>query len=290
MTRTLTRANGHATEVELGDVYCGHLTRRHYENFWVASWLVSPAARRHLRRIYAFCRITDDLGDESGALAEERLGLWQQDVERCFEGVLPPSHPALAALADSVRVCQLPKAPFLDLIAANVQDQHVPRYETWDELHQYCLLSAAPVGRLVLRVFGLSSSELAALSDDVCIGLQLANFAQDVAVDREKGRAYVLQADVRRLGSAGAVRALCDRASDLLRSGRSLEARVSGGLRLQLALYRLGGEAILRSIAAMDYRTDVRPRLSTGKKLALVYSAGQQYLERHNHVGSHRAP
>lgn len=272
------------TDLQLGDACCAYLTRRHYENFLVSSFLAPPAVRPHLRRIYAYCRITDDLGDESGAQAEARLALWRADLERCFGGDVPPLHPALAALTETIRACDLPREPFFDLIAANVQDQRVTEYRTWEELRGYCRLSAAPVGRLVLRVSGVVSPPLDALADEVCIGLQLANFAQDVGVDRAKGRCYLLQPEVAALGVAGAVEALCARAADLLASGRRLEAAVAGRLRLQLALYRLGGEAILRAIAACDYRTDrQRPHVALPVKLRLLATAQRQTFGRSGH-------
>ena len=274
------------TELEISDAYCRYLTRRHYENFWVSSLFATPEVRLHLRRIYAFCRITDDLGDENGELAQARLELWRQDLERCFAGGLPPPvHPALVALAETVSAYQLPKEPFFDLIAANLQDQRVKRYHAWEELRDYCRLSAAPVGRLVLRLCGVGSPTLEALSDDVCIGLQLANFAQDVSIDRQKGRTYLLQPELQELGVVGAVRAMCARASSLLESGRLLEARVGGRLRPQLALYRLGGEAILRAIAAIGYRTDLRqPRLPMSAKIGLLATASLQSFGRSNHT------
>ncbi len=269
------------TGLELGDAYCRYLTRHHYENFWVSSWLAEPALRRHLHRVYAFCRTTDDLGDESDCHATERLELWREDLERCFSDTPLPLHPVLIALSDTIRTFRLPKQPFLDLIEANLQDQRVATYDTWEELRAYCQLSAAPVGRLVLRLFGAWSPEREALSDDVCIGLQLANFAQDVAVDRRKGRTYLLRPEIEALGTAGAVRAMCGRARRLLGSGRALEASVGGRLRLQLSLYHLGGEAILRAIAATGYRTDlVRPTVPAREKLALLARASAEAVGR----------
>ncbi|MBX5490664.1 MAG: squalene/phytoene synthase family protein [Chloroflexi bacterium] len=278
------------SELELGNACCRYLTRRHYENFLVTSWFLPPATRQHLERIYAYCRLTDDLGDESGALAEARLELWRQEVERCFPGSrVPPLHPVLVALADTIAACHLPPEPFFDLIAANLQDQRVKTYESWEQLHAYCRLSAAPVGRLVLRVAGVVSPALDALADDVCIGLQLANFAQDVRIDRAKGRTYLLQPELAEGGVAGAVAAMCQRASQLLASGRMLEAAVDGGLRLQLMLYRLGGEAILQAIAAVGYRTDLcRPTVSLATKCRLLALAGLQAFGRTGHVGEKR--
>jgi phytoene/squalene synthetase len=127
----------------------------------------------------------------------------------------------------------------------------------------------------------VGSPTLEALSDDVCIGLQLANFAQDVSIDRQKGRTYLLQPELQELGVVGAVRAMCARASSLLESGRLLEARVGGRLRPQLALYRLGGEAILRAIAAIGYRTDLRrPRVPMSAKIGLLATASLQSFGR----------
>ncbi len=274
------------TELDLGDAYCQHLTRHHYENFWVVSGFTRPEVRPHLARVYAFCRITDDLGDESGDQAAARLELWRQDLERCFDGALPPIHPALVALSATIRACRLPRQPFFDLVAANLQDQRVKQYQTWPDLRRYCQLSAAPVGRLVLRLHGIDSPALDALSDDVCIGLQLANFAQDVSIDRAKGRCYLLQPELRALGPAKAIAATCWRARRLLESGRLLEARVGGRLGLQLALYRLGGEAILRAIAAMGYRTDLRrPTVPTPVKIGLLVRAGLQAFGRASDAG-----
>ena len=256
------------------DALCVRMARRHYENFSVASRLAPKALRLHLARIYAYCRTTDDLGDESGDAALWRLQLWRSEVESMFQG-RPPVHPVLVALARTVARFEMPAEPFLDLIAANVQDQQVAGYATWEELLAYCTLSAAPVGRMVLRIFEVADPRAVPLSDDVCVGLQLANFAQDVAVDRGKGRTYLIQSELDRLGLPGAVEAMCDRALGLLRSGRELERlAMPARLRLQLSLYRRGGEAIVEAIRRDGFRTDLRrPAVSTPTKLRLVASA-----------------
>ncbi|HZU18969.1 MAG TPA: squalene/phytoene synthase family protein [Candidatus Dormibacteraeota bacterium] len=262
-------------ELAAADAYCRLLAARHYENFEVASRLVPRRLRLHLARLYAYCRTTDDLGDESGDEAVARLRRWREEVCGLFRGE-PPVHPVLVALRDSVERFGLPARPFTDLIEANLQDQEVTAYESWPDLEAYCMRSAAPVGRVVLRLFGLVDPGAERLSDDVCIGLQLANFAQDVTLDAAKGRCYLLRPEVERLGVPGAVRAHCERARALLASGRELERLASGRLRLQLALYRLGGLAICDAIARAGYRTDlVRPRVSLPVKAALVLKAAR---------------
>ncbi len=189
--------------LEAADAYCRILTHRHYENFSVASRFVDARKRRDLTRIYAFCRTTDDLGDESpDATAPARLERWCGEVEALFAGT-PPVHPVLVALQPTVEANAIPAQPFLDLIAANVQDQYVTHYRSWDELIGYCRLSAAPVGRMVLRVFGVTGADAERLSDDVCIGLQLANHAQDVSRDAAIGRRYLVDSRCGRKGNCG---------------------------------------------------------------------------------------
>lgn len=251
------------------------LATGHYENFAVASKIVPGRIRLDLMRFYAFCRTTDDLGDESGSgeQALSRLARWREETQASFAGA-PPVHPVLIALRETVAHYSLEQKPFLDLIAANEQDQRVHTYETWPQLQAYCMLSAAPVGRVVLRFFGIANALTEKLSDDVCIGLQLANHAQDVSRDAKIGRSYVLQEDLRSGGMHAAVRALVSRARTLLASGATLETMAPGALRLQLALYRLGGLAICDEIERLGYATEVtRPSVSKVAKVKILVRA-----------------
>ena len=259
------------TSEAAADAYCLMLANQHYENFTVASKILPAPLRVHLARIYAFCRTTDDLGDESRGDGIDRLSAWRQQVQQMFESAATPIHPVLIALNRTVKQFDMTDEPFLDLIAANVQDQSVSEYQTWDELLAYCQWSAAPVGRMVLNVFGVNNQRAIKLSDDVCIGLQLANFAQDVKRDREIGRTYLVQQDIREHGIAGAVREHCHRALSLLASGRELETMVPPRLSIQLSLYRLGGEAIVSAVRETGYRTDqTRPRVSNKDKVKII--------------------
>jgi squalene synthase HpnC len=260
------------------DRYCRALARTHYENFLAVTPAVARGRRRHLARLYAYSRATDDIGDESGGDARALLLRWREDLELALAGG-PAVHPVLCAIADTTRACRLPHEPLYDLIEANLMDQHVSAYRTWDELFAYCRLSAAPVGRLVLRIHGRCDGTADRLSDDVCIGLQLANFAQDVAVDRRKGRSYLPLEETAGPGVTAAVERMCERALGLLRSGRELERMVPFGLGIQLAMYRLGGEAIVDAIRRGGYRTDQRrPVVENSRKLRLVGAALRQVL------------
>lgn len=263
------------TELAAADAYCRFLASGHYENFVVASRIVPKTLRADLSRFYAFCRTTDDLGDESASREEAlaRLERWRSETQALFAGGAPV-HPVLIALRQTIERRRLQAQPFLDLIAANEQDQRVSAYETWPQLEQYCMLSAAPVGRVVLQFFEIATPLAEKLSDDVCIGLQLANHAQDVGRDAKIGRRYLLEEDLRADGTSGAVRAMVARARTLLESGKQLEPMAPGVLRLQLALYRLGGQAICDAIARIGYRTDsTRPSVSNRTKALLLLRA-----------------
>ncbi|MGH7717091.1 MAG: squalene/phytoene synthase family protein, partial [Vulcanimicrobiaceae bacterium] len=237
--------------------------------------LLPAPTRLDLARIYAYCRSTDDFGDESGSrdLGRARLERWRDEVVELFAG-RPPIHPVLIALSHTISAHQMKIEPFIDLIAANIQDQDVSSYETWADVLGYCRNSAAPVGRMVLAVFGIYNAATVPLSDDVCIGLQLANFAQDVARDATLGRTYLVQSDIRAGGMAEATRITVERARGLLNSGRALERMAPTGLRFQLALYRMGGLAICDAIARIGYRTEFeRPTVTRTVKAGLLARA-----------------
>ncbi len=260
------------SELAHADAFCRRLARRHYENFTVASAVLPAELRVHLARVYAYCRVTDDLGDESRS--DVRLTMWRDEVVAALSGNSVPTHPVLLALRETVTACAIPLEPFVDLVSANLQDQRVAQYASWPDLEAYCRLSAAPVGRMVLAVLGIRGQRAEQLSDSVCIGLQLANFAQDVAVDARLGRRYLPGDDVDALGVHGAVRALCERAETMLQAGCELEAMTAGRLRAQLAMYRLGGMAILDAIRRASFRTDsVRPEVSTTVKARVAAEA-----------------
>jgi squalene synthase HpnC len=241
------------------------------ENFPVALRLLPRRHRGHLMAVYNFARTVDDIGDE--APPEQRLGLLDdldEDLSRLYvarqDSLRPgsqPRHPAVRGLAEVVTDCAIPVQPFRDLIAANRQDQVITRYETFDDLLGYCTLSANPVGRIVLYVFGSSTPERAELSDAVCSGLQVVEHLQDVAEDLQSGRVYLPAADLRSYGCTeqdltGAaappqVRRLiafeASRAAALISSGAPLVGQLGGWARIAVAGYIAGGRAALAAIA-----------------------------------------
>jgi squalene synthase HpnC len=243
--------------------------RAHDENFPVAFLLLPPEARADMRAVYAFCRATDDLGDEGHPAARvERLEAWRADLERCFGG--EPRDPRLRALAATVARHDLDADPFLRLVEANLMDQRHDRWPTYDDLLGYCEHSATPVGRMVLGVLGYRDPWRVGLSDASCIGLQLANFWQDVRRDLdERGRVYlpledmarfgVAEADLRRPRATPAVRALIafevGRARDWLDRGAPLARVVPRRAGLDLRMFTAGGRAVCDAIARQGHDT-----------------------------------
>lgn len=267
--------------------HCEARVRAHYENFPVGLF-VPKDKRRHVHALYAFARAADDFADERmyEGMREEKLDQWEQRLHAAYDG--KAEDPIFIALAETARQLSIPKALLLDLLSAFRQDVVKSRYETWDELLDYCRRSADPVGRLVLLVFGYADPVLPPLSDAICTGLQLANHWQDVAVDLRKDRIYIPRELSSRYGVGewdlnagrvndawrGLMRDLVARTDELFTRGRPLCDRVGSDLRFEMRLTWLGGSGILRRIEAVDY--DVfrrRPRWGLAGKLGLAWKA-----------------
>jgi squalene synthase HpnC len=269
--------------VEQSYEYCRKLAKSHYENFTVASWFLPREKRPHVYAIYAFCRFVDDLGDESPG---DRLGLldwWENELRSCYTST--PTHPIAVALRETIHRFEIPQEPFLKLVEANRMDQKVSRHATYDDLVHYCERSANPVGHLFLYLFGYRDEERQRLSDATCTALQLTNFWQDVRRDWDMGRVYIPQEDMERFGyteeklHAGVVddsfrdlmRFQVDRARVLFDQGDELVNTVEGAVRLDIALFTLGGLHILKAIERRRYDVlSSRPTLSKIARAWLV--------------------
>lgn len=270
--------------------WCHELATSHYENFHVATFFLPKRVRPHFESVYAFCRVSDDLGDEVAdtTTALRLLQAWGSMLEECYDAPHRSHHPVFVALRETIVACDLPRTLFRDLLRAFCQDQIKTYYETWDEAVDYSRYSANPVGRLVLMICGYRDEQRALMSDKICTGLQLANFWQDAVRDSEIPRRYIPAEYMDRFGVAegqiegrvftpefGAMmRSLVDRTRDMLHAGAPISAMVDDDLRVTLDLFRNGGEAILDGIAAQNY--DVlrgRPVVSRRKKLLLLLGA-----------------
>jgi phytoene synthase len=267
---------------------CTRLAREHYENFPVGR-LVPRKMQRHVHAVYAFARYADDLADEGYAGSAKNRGVrdvmtqverlaalddWQRQL--VSPSGTPGLHFIFVALHETIRELDLPQSLFTDLLSAFRQDVVKHRYADFDEVLDYCRRSANPVGRLVLLLHGIREEELHQLADQICTGLQLANFWQDVGVDLEKDRIYLPADDRARHGvteenlfagrSDDAYRELVkfevERTWEIFRRGESLTARLRGLLRLEIRLTWLGGTKILKKIKGLNYDTlNRRPKI-----------------------------
>ncbi len=268
--------------------YTRKLATSHYENFVVASWLLPPALRQHFYNVYAYCRWADDLADETGDERQslELLRWWEQQLDDCYRG--RASHPVFAALIETVEEFEIPPAPFRNLLTAFRQDQRKKRYETFNELLEYCRNSANPVGHIVLYLGRFHSEETAALSDSICTGLQLVNFWQDVARDYQKGRIYLPRESWRRAGYTEAMfedgqfndafrqmlKAEVDRAEEYLHAGEPLVQRAPKSLQADVQLFIDGGLATAAAIRRCGYNVwKRRPRVSKLQRLRMLLGA-----------------
>ena len=258
---------------------CIAAARSHYENFTVASRFMPKELLPHVSAIYAYCRGVDDLGDEAEGDRLALLDAWAADFETCYTG--EPEKPRLRALQHTIREFDLEPEPFRNLIAANRIDQAQHRYETFEDVLDYCRHSASPVGRLYLALLGHRDAGRVALSDATCTALQLANFWQDVRRDYAMDRIYIPMEDLRHYGysedelAAGectpAFRDLMAyqvaRTRRYFEDGLPLANMLKGMPRLHVKLFSLGGMHVLDAIESQNY--DVltrRPTVTSTRK------------------------
>ena len=268
--------------------YCSRLARSHYENFSVASWFLPARLRQHFFNVYAYCRISDDLGDEVGnpQASLQLLDQWEAELDACYQG--NPRHPVFVALRETITTLDIPRDPFANLLTAFRQDQTVTRYQTFDDLLSYCLNSANPVGHLVLYLCGYRDAERQNLSDFTCTALQLANFWQDVSTDYAKGRIYLPLEDLKRYAVSeddiaknrntadfcSLMRFEVNRARDWFFQGFALVDKVDKELAIDLELFSRGGLEILKAIEHQGFAVlGRRPSISKSRKLFLVARA-----------------
>ncbi len=287
MSTTIVTDAAASPSIDAAYEWCRAYSRQHDENFTVVSWFLPADVRPHFFALYAFCRWTDDLGDEAEGDRLALLDAWERDLRACYAG--ERTEPLFAALGATIDRFEIPSDPFLRLIEANRIDQTVTSFATYDDLLRYCDHSATPVGQMLLYVLGYRDEKRQRLSDATCIALQLANFWQDVCVDLGKGRIYIPIDDMRRFGydesmlRAGTVddafrdlmRFEVQRARDLFTRGRDLESRIDRRARTDIRLFRLGGEAVLDAIERANYDVlSSRPRVAKAKKLWMAASNG----------------
>lgn len=270
--------------------YCQDLAAEHYENFPVASRLLPRRLQQPITVIYAFARTADDFADEGDHSPAERLKLlddYESRLQRLLAGS-PGSDPVFIALADVIKRYALPIGLFEDLLSAFSQDVTKQRYETFDEIMDYCRRSANPVGRLLLYLYDHTDAESLLLSDQICTALQLINFLQDLLQDfdehdriylpQDEMRKYqVSEADLRNRISNTAMQNLVQlqiqRAKALLLAGAPLGNKLPGRIGLELRMIIQGGMCTLQKLENNGGNVFLRPRLKKSDYLGIFWNA-----------------
>jgi squalene synthase HpnC len=275
--------------LEEANQYTRRLAMGHYENFSVVSLLLPRHLRQDFANVYAFCRTADDLSDEvpNRAQALGYLKRFGELTQACYRG--EKQSPLFVTLSETIHRHQIPIQPFLDLIDAFEQDQRINRYDSFEQLVDYCRRSADPVGRLVLYMCGYRDEQRQRLSDRTCTALQLANFWQDVRRDvLERDRIYIPTDSMRQFGVTeeqiktgrcdenyrGLIRFEVERTVALFDEGDPLLPMLDLSVRRHVALFARGGRAICDAIVRQNYDTlSRRPRLSAWHKGKLIAGA-----------------
>jgi squalene synthase HpnC len=255
------------------------MSKSRLENFRVASPVLPRALRADLYALYGFARLVDDIGDEAPGDRPAMLDWLDGELDALYAG--RPEHELIQRLLPTVRAHGIPKEPFRRLIEAGRRDQEVTRYRSFDELVDYCRLSADPVGHLVLYVFDRATPERMALSDRVCTGLQFVEHLQDIAEDLDRGRVYLPLEDMESYGCSiddlrlrptpdGVRRVIafeCLRARRLLDEGAPLARRLPWRAGLAVAGFIAGGRAALAAVERRDHDVlSSAPRASQARR------------------------
>jgi squalene synthase HpnC len=266
------------------------LAHTHYENFPVASILLPKRLREPVALIYAFARQADDFADEGNLLPEQRLILldgFKQELDHIQHNTQPNTE-LFIALQAAIKKHQVPIQPFYDLIDAFSQDVIKTRYQDFGEVMNYCRRSANPVGRLMLSLYKADTPKNIGMADAICSALQLINFLQDIAIDIQKGRIYLPQADLEKYkvteaqiirGDASGTWGLMmefqiNRARKLLQSGAPLGLALPGRIGFEMRMIIAGGERILKKLhQAHGNVFEFRPQLGKKDWLYIAYRA-----------------
>ena len=295
---------GKFEDLESCQKYCTKIAKSNYENFIISNWFTPKEIKQHIQNIYAFCRYGDDLGDDAPFPPHERkllLEEWMKDLERAFNSESQPwegepRHPILRAVSHTASTFKIPITPFKRLIQAFIFDQEKNRYSNYQELKNYCIHSADPVGHLFLYIYGYSNEELQKISDYTCTALQLANHWQDVSRDLEQDRIYMPIEDMERFNYSledynkklvndewrALMRFQVERARELFEKGKDLWEKVDSRLVVDLRMFTMGGMAVLDAIESQGYDTwSKRPKISKLKQLRMLMASRKLWKEAH---------
>jgi squalene synthase HpnC len=278
-------------ETRLENAYKNSLTfaKSHYENFPVVLFTIPKEIRKHIAIVYQFARQADDIADEGNFATEtrlEKLNEYENDFNLSLNG--KPKNDFWLALKNTIEKFSIEEKLFLDLISAFKQDVIKNRYETFEELLDYCSRSANPVGRILLKIFNVNNIEAITASDKICTALQLTNFYQDISIDILKNRIYLPKEKMKLFGVEEQqiknkiadenfkrlLKTLLEETKIMFEEGKNIHRYISVNFQLQMKMTILGGEKILEKISLIDYDVfNKRPKLSK-KDFAIILLNG----------------
>ena len=272
--------------------YNKKLIKESYENFPLWSSVYLRNLMPDLASVYHFCRTVDDLSDLNKDIALEELGKIEELLDDCYKSKLDKKS-IFFNLSLTINKFNLPKEDFKKIIQSNFQDLFKNRYNDFDELINYCKLSANPVGRMVLKIFGEFNTANSELSDKICTGLQLINFIQDINRDSKFGRIYMPLDELKKFGAKEEdifneklteelirmIKFQCERSKDIINSGKKLVSNLSGSKKIPISLFVQSGNLVLKKIEKNNYNTVVkRPFITKLDKSLLISKPLTRYL------------
>jgi phytoene synthase len=256
-------------------------------SFYYAFLMLPPAKRNAVVAVWDYCRAVDDAVDEAApegewplsaaarATAEQALAGWREELARAFDtsGTRPaPVTRQARTLQPLVAKFGLPRTPFEDLIDGVAMDLARHRYDTIDELLEYCRRVASAVGLVCIEIFGCRDVGAREYAIHLGIALQLTNIVRDVGVDLKRGRVYLPQEDLRRFGCT----------EDDLRSGVVTE-RLRALLGFEIARARQYFQSAAHALPRADAR-----RLVAAEIMGAIYQDILRRIEQNGYdVFSH---
>lgn len=176
------------------------ITKSSHTSFYYSFAVLPKQKRDAISAVYAFCRYTDDIVDEGTDEGAKSILLrkWRMELGQALRGT--STYPLLNQLSSTARKFNIPVDHFYDLIRGMEIDLTRTRYETFDELHEYCYLVASSVGLMCRQIFGYKNESTRGYAVNLGIAFQLTNILRDVKDDARRGRIYIPLEDLRRFG------------------------------------------------------------------------------------------
>ncbi len=279
--------NHHSNDNYLSECFeeCKKFMKENYENFTIGSKFIPKNIRKHFYSVYTFCRLTDDIGDESNGDRIENLRIWEKELDKCY--ISKSSHPYFIALENTIKTFKIKKYLFKRIITANLMDQKIQYFQTFSDLLNYCKYSANPVGRILLQLLNCSNKNNIFLSDKICTALQITNFLQDIKRDIENNRLYIPICDLERFrvnyeeikkkkyskNFKKMMEFQVTRTKKLFEEGYNLINYIDKKLVLDVSLFTMGGLSIISKIEKNNFDTITkRPTLSKLDKIKIFIS------------------